>query len=217
VLDFDGTLVRSMEIHAEAYRRVLEPLGARVEPHEVFLREGARSETIIREFLERAGQQPTPDRVTQLAQAKQEVYHALGPPALYPGAEDLVANLRSHFHRLGLVTGTRRINLERLIPHLLPRLDAVLAQDAYQHDKPHPEPYEKAARALGLEPRVCAALENAVRGVKSARAAGYGFIVAVTTTMPAEALRAATADLTVPDLAAASEALAAWGKGRRPD
>ncbi|MBW3583558.1 MAG: HAD-IA family hydrolase, partial [Euryarchaeota archaeon] len=79
------------------------------------------------------------------------------------------------------------------------RLDAVLAQDAYSEDKPHPEPYQKAAEALGVGPVECVAVENAVRGVQSAKAAGYGHVIGITTTMPTEALDAAGADTVVAD------------------
>jgi beta-phosphoglucomutase-like phosphatase (HAD superfamily) len=40
------------------------------------------------------------------------------------------------------------------------------------HSKPHPEPYLVAARALGVDPAECVAIEDSVAGVTSAVAAG---------------------------------------------
>lgn len=210
VLDFDGVLVRSMELHAEAYRRVLAPYGLAPTDRDVFLLEGARSETLIRDLLERAGRPLAADEIARLAEEKQAIFASLGTPARYPGAPLMVLRIRAAVDRLGLVTGTRRENVDRLIADLVPRFDAILAQDAYTKDKPDPEPYERAARAIGLAPAECAALENAVRGVQSARAAGYAFVVGITTTLGADELVEAGAHVVVETHAAAADRIEAW-------
>ncbi len=207
VLDFDGVLAQSMGLHAEAYRIVLAPNGITFDDQAVYDREGARSETIIQDLMEQHGLRPTGAEVAELAARKQQAFANLGPANLYPGAVDLVRRLRDQTAKLGLVTGTRRENLDRLIPHLLPHFDAVLAQEDYTRDKPDPEPYARAAERLGVAPGDCAALENAVRGVQSARAAGYGRVVGITTTMPRAALVAAGAHLVAADHAAAATML----------
>ncbi len=193
VFDFDGVIAQSMEQHAEAYRRILGPLGVEVHNADVFAREGARSESIIRGFLEDAGQNPSAAEVARLANEKQAVFRALGTPPLYRGAEAMVRAVQEAI-LTGLVTGTRLQNLEHLIPNLLPGFGAVMSQETYTHDKPHPEPYQKAAEAMNVDPNSLVAVENAVRGIQSARAAGYGLVYGIATTMEAEALQAAGAD-----------------------
>ncbi|MGB0652165.1 MAG: HAD family hydrolase [Thermoplasmatota archaeon] len=208
VLDFDGVVAQSMEQHAEAYRLALAPLGVDVSQQAVFEREGARSETIIADLLAAAGR-PIPDEqeIGRLADTKQRHFRELGEVRLYPGAQQMVEALAASPLKLALVTGTRRSNLERLIPDLLPLFDAVAAQEDYTHDKPHPEPYANAASALGLARADCMALENAVRGVESARAAGYGQVFGIATTMPAERLLDAGAARVVADQAEATALL----------
>lgn len=215
VLDFDGVIVQSMELHAEAYRLTLERLGVAFSDQAVLRREGARSETVIAELLAERGQSVDAAGLRRLAEEKQRIYEGLGPPVPYEGAEALVRGVRDAAGRLGLVTGTRRENLDRLIPSWLPLFDAILAQDAYTQDKPHPEPYLKSARALGVNPKRCAALENAIRGVQSARAAAYGFVVGITTTMGREDLLAAGADRVVATHADAALVLREWLDRRR--
>ncbi len=205
MFDFDGVLCQSMEQHAEAYRRVLEPFGVRVADQDVFEHEGARSETILRDLLgakARDGQ-----NMRALADEKQRIFLALGKPPVYPGAE---AALEAATGPRGLVTGTRRANLEALVPAWVPRFDAIMTQESYTHDKPHPEPYARAAEALGVDPATCMAVENAVRGIQSAKAAGYGRVVAITTTMPANAL--AEADCVVESHAALAREVHAWAR-----
>lgn len=192
VFDFDGVIARSMELHAQAYRSILEPLGIRVTDEEVYLREGARSESIIRDFLAQAGLPHTQPEVEALSNDKQAAFRSRGLPELYPGARDLVAAVQSRVPT-ALVTGTRLENLQQIIPDLLDGFDAVLSQESYRHDKPHPEPYLRAAEALGLDAGGLVAVENAIRGVQSARAAGYGQVLGITTTMDATQLRSAGA------------------------
>ena len=52
------------------------------------------------------------------------------------------------------------------------RFNAVIARGDYTHAKPHPEPYLTAARALGVDPTDCIALEDSHTGVRAAHAAG---------------------------------------------
>ena len=67
----------------------------------------------------------------------------------------------------------RPVVLEHLGPSgLLPRFDAIVAQGDYARGKPHPDPFLKAAAAIGLEPETCLALEDSHNGVRSAHAAG---------------------------------------------
>lgn len=214
VFDFDGVIVRSMELHAEAYRRVLAQQGVPVTDDQVFRMEGARSESIIRELLRGADRPHDEGLVKRLSEEKQRIFLGLGPPEHYAGAEELLRRVRSAVDRMGLVTGTRRVNLERFIPTLLPLFDSTLAQEGYSKDKPDPEPYTRAAEALRLPPANLAALENAPRGVKSAKAAGYAFVVGVTTTMPASALRESGADAVASTHSEAGRFLVKWANGQ---
>ena len=50
--------------------------------------------------------------------------------------------------------------------------DIVVAGDDVTYGKPHPEPYQIAARLLGFEPADCIAIEDSVTGLRSAEAAG---------------------------------------------
>ncbi|MDZ7316040.1 MAG: HAD family phosphatase [candidate division KSB1 bacterium] len=50
--------------------------------------------------------------------------------------------------------------------------DAVVTGNDVTHKKPHPEPYLKAAQALGLPAEACLAVEDTETGAASAKAAG---------------------------------------------
>lgn len=58
-------------------------------------------------------------------------------------------------------------------PHsLVDRFDALITRDVQTRGKPHPEPFLKAAAALGVDPSDCLALEDSHNGVRSASSAG---------------------------------------------
>lgn len=58
-------------------------------------------------------------------------------------------------------------------PHsIVDRFHALITRDVQTHSKPHPEPFLKAAEALGIDPADCLALEDSHNGVRSASSAG---------------------------------------------
>jgi HAD superfamily hydrolase (TIGR01509 family) len=90
-----------------------------------------------------------------------------------PGAPELLAELGDHGVPNVLVTMSWR-NLAAAVLRNLPEgsFGGLVTGDEVSHGKPHPEPYLKAARSLGLEPEQCIAIEDSPTGVRSATAAG---------------------------------------------
>lgn len=215
VFDMDGVLADSMRQHAAAYARVLEPLGVRVARRDVYAREGMNAHQVVRELLAQAHLPVSEEEARRLGVAKQEAFRSMGRPPLARGAEACVGSLRSAGLKLAVVTGTNRENAAFILGPLADRFDAILAEGDYARPKPDPEPYLAAARRLGVAPGRCAAVENAPLGVRAAVAAGMA-CVALPTTMPAEALRAAGAHVLAGSLAEVA-ALVLRGEGlKRP-
>lgn len=94
--------------------------------------------------------------------------------ALKVGAADLMDALDAHAIPYALATSSGRAWVERhFLAHALqPRFRAVVTRDDVANTKPHPEPYLKAAAALGVEPALTLALEDSIAGVTAAHAAG---------------------------------------------
>jgi beta-phosphoglucomutase-like phosphatase (HAD superfamily) len=55
--------------------------------------------------------------------------------------------------------------------------EVVVTGDAVSQGKPHPEPYEKAAAILGVDPADTIAIEDSNTGARSAEAAGCRVVV----------------------------------------
>lgn len=183
VFDFDGVLARSIELHAVAYQLVLAPFDVPVTARQVYLWEGARSETILRSFMEQEDLDPSPALVERLSDLKQATFERIGEPRLYPWAQDVIEGVHARGFRMAICTGTRRANLPLIAGNLLDRFSYLASQETYNEDKPHPEPFQTAADGLQTPPERCLAVENAPRGIQSAKRAGMT-VAAVPVTLP---------------------------------
>ena len=80
-----------------------------------------------------------------------------------------------------------------LTPHgLMERFHALITKDVQTRGKPHPEPFLKAAEALGVDPADCLALEDSHNGVRAAHAAGMMTVMVPDMLDPTEEMRTLT-------------------------
>ncbi len=95
-----------------------------------------------------------------------------------PGAKDLLRDLRARGVRCALVTMSYRRFVAPILATLPPgTFEVVVTGDTVSRGKPHPEPYEKAARVLGVDPAHTVAIEDSETGARSAEAAGCTVLV----------------------------------------
>jgi HAD superfamily hydrolase (TIGR01509 family) len=90
-----------------------------------------------------------------------------------PGARQLLSALNEQGVPCALVTMSWTRLVDAVLEGLPPdAFQAIVTGDSVQSGKPHPEPYLKAAEALGVEPGDCVAIEDSPTGAASAGAAG---------------------------------------------
>lgn len=88
-----------------------------------------------------------------------------------PGAVRLLTSIPAG--RWAVVTsGTRAVARGRIAAAGLPEPAALVAADDVRAGKPDPEPYLRGAELLGVLPRRCLVIEDAMPGVRAAAAAG---------------------------------------------
>ena len=95
-----------------------------------------------------------------------------------PGALELLHDLREQGVRCALVTMSYR----RFVAPILATLpdgifEVIVTGDTVSQGKPHPEPYQKAAAILGVDPAHTLAIEDSNTGARSAEAAGCTVLV----------------------------------------
>jgi HAD superfamily hydrolase (TIGR01509 family) len=90
-----------------------------------------------------------------------------------PGARELLEECRLSPLPAALVTMSWRRFADPVVAALPSgSFDAVVVGDDVERGKPHPDPYLLAAKRLGVDPRMCLAIEDSPTGVASALAAG---------------------------------------------
>ncbi len=92
---------------------------------------------------------------------------------LKPGARELVSSARAAGLRLAVASSSPRRLIEAVLraTKLDRSMDAVVSGQEVPRGKPAPDVFLRAAELLGVEPAACVVLEDALAGVKAARAA----------------------------------------------
>ncbi len=212
VLDFDGVIVNSEPLHLRAYQWVLHEehieFSAR-EYYEDYV--GLSDEAIFKRVAQKHRGGRDEAWVAAITARKSERVKALlrSNSPLFPGVAEHVHLLAKRWP-LALASGALRPEIEQV-------LDAAGLQDAFvaivaagdtPRSKPAPDPYLRALASLSahagrpLDPASVVGVEDTVQGLLALRAAGLRRI-AVTTTLPASALR--DAELIVSDITGVTE------------
>ncbi|WP_039832031.1 HAD family hydrolase [Nocardiopsis valliformis] len=173
LLDMDGTLIESEHLWGEAEAELTAELGGvwTAEDHEANV--GNAAEPVGRYIIEHTGADHlTPRQVADMLYAR-FLAKLEGGAELRPGAKELVTMLAEAGIPAVLVTSTERALVETAIDGIgLDSFVDSIAGDEVDANKPHPDPYLRAARRLGVDPRRCVAVEDSVVGVASAADAG---------------------------------------------
>lgn len=90
-----------------------------------------------------------------------------------PGARELLAALK----QAGIPTALVTMSIRRMAEHIVSTIefdafDHIVAGDEVTHSKPHPEPYLRGARLIGVAAADCIAIEDSTTGLASAVASG---------------------------------------------
>jgi HAD superfamily hydrolase (TIGR01509 family) len=174
LFDMDGTLVDSEKVWSVALSELAVHLGGSLSPAARVAMVGTSmtdSMLILHTDLGR----PSLDVAESVVWLEDRMAALFAEGLIWqPGARELLDELYAADMPMALVTATRRnlvdVALLSIGAHYF---DAVVAGDEVSNVKPHPEPYETAARLLGVtDIRRCVAIEDSPTGVASARAAG---------------------------------------------
>ena len=203
LFDLDGVLVLSEAIHDRAREAVLDHYGIFIPEDEQALFRGQTTEAVF----EQVSRDFARGRVSaeEMVELKRRLYYEQAERDLapVPGALDFVRRLAEADVRLAVVTSATRESqgfaFERF--GLAPYFSAVVTADDVARGKPDPEPYRLGAERLGVAPSNCLVIEDAVSGIRAAKAAGCT-AAGLTTSFPASALREAGADAVVDDFEA---------------
>jgi HAD superfamily hydrolase (TIGR01509 family) len=173
VFDMDGLLVDTEQVVFEAMRAAADGAGREM-PFDVFKRlvglPGHVSDAIVVEHFGQAFDL----EAWRAAVSRHFDDIAAAGIALKAGVLELldVLDVRA-LPRAVATSSTRHAVDHSLGQHgLVERFHAIISRELQSQHKPHPDPFLKAAAALGIAPQDCLALEDSHNGVRAAASAG---------------------------------------------
>ena len=194
IFDFNGTLFWDSEKHLEAWRN----FSTRVRDHAFTddeMREymfGRTNEDILAYLI---GKKPPKDLVDKLGKEKEAVYRQMCKndvqnTKLAPYAIEFLEYLKENNIPRTIATMSDKENVDFYIEIFKLEkwfdLEKIVFSDGKIKGKPAPDIYLIAAKHLGLDPKDCVVIEDALSGIESAKNAGIGKIVAIASMEPVD-------------------------------
>jgi beta-phosphoglucomutase len=209
IFDMDGVLVLSEPFIAAAAIGMFAEKGFRVAAEEFRPFIGAGEDRFIGGVAEARGipMDPARDKARTYEIYLEMIRGKLRP---LPGVREFVETCKQRGLRLAVASGSDTIKVEANLRELgLPATDfaAIVTGSEVERKKPAPDIFLEACRRLGLQPASCLVIEDAVNGVRAAKAAGMRCL-ALTTTFASTDLR--EADWIAPDLAHVPAEALSW-------
>jgi beta-phosphoglucomutase family hydrolase len=224
LFDLDGVLTPTAEVHMHAWRTMFEELFAQwgIEPpyteRDYFdhLDGKKRYDGVAALLRSRDVEVPwgdpsdptSADTVCGIGNRKNDVFARVlraDGIAPYSGSVQLLDALAAVDMPVSVVSSSK--NAEEVLTAAGIRdrfpvvMDGVIAERDHLASKPAPDVFVTAARMMQVDPARSVAVEDAISGVQSAAAGGFGLVVGVDRGAGEDALLAAGADVVVSDLA----------------
>ena len=176
IFDLDGVITDTAHYHYLAWKRLADSVGAPFDEEFNEQLKGVDRMGSLELILARAPRGFSKEEKLALADAKnrhyQELIATMTPDDLLPGALEALEAVRAAGLKTGLASVSKNAFtvLDRL--GIRDRFDTVVDAAGIANSKPHPEIFLTAAAQLGLDPKDCLGVEDAVAGVASIKDAG---------------------------------------------
>lgn len=178
IFDFDNVIVDSEPYHCEAYTRVFAKRGHAIDRREYWLEwtsRGGGAEGEIR----RHDLSLDPNEIRAEKDPLYAEFCRSGAIKTFPAAVRVVEAFRKLGLELAIASGSYERDIRAILAGsaLAESFRAIVGKDRIKRYKPHPDTYLAAAEILDIPPARCLAVEDAEKGVRSAKAAGMKVIL----------------------------------------
>ena len=200
IFDMDGVLVDSEPVITAAAIQSLSGYAVNAKQEDFKEFTGMGDDKFIGGVAEKYGVKYDP----QMKKKAYEIYYTLVKDMLkvYSGGRALVEKLWETGYIVAIASASDAEKVDANIEAIgVPRdyYTAVITGSDVTLKKPSPDIYIKAAEEISVSPEFCVVIEDAIAGVKAAKAAGMRCI-AVTTSFERKELQQAGADVVVDDV-----------------
>ncbi len=191
VFDMDGVLVDNMDIHIEAFGIFCSRYGGVENWHEIIMNSvGMGNDEILAMMM--PSEVIAEHGIAKLADIKEAIYREVYAPRIKPveGLRELLAEFKERGIKCAVGSSGCRANVEFVIKScgIEEYFSTLIYSDLVTRCKPDPEIYSMAIEKMGISPSEALVFEDATNGIASARAAGAGKIIALSTTLDRKVL-----------------------------
>ncbi len=178
VFDMDGVLLDTEKLYRQAMQQACSGLGFTMSDALFAAQVGIPGASGDKILIEAFGESFPLGRYNAATLAHMQTLLSSDIP-VKSGAQRLLETLRDRAIPAAVATSTAKpLAMDRLErAGLLDFFKTVVTSTDCANGKPHPEPFETAARRLDVRPEACIALEDSHNGVRSAHAAGMKVIM----------------------------------------
>jgi beta-phosphoglucomutase len=174
LFDLDGVLVDSEAFICKAAMMMFKELGVKTKPEDFHPFMGMGENRYIGGVAEKHGIEVDIEKVKSRTY---EIYNKISHGKLnpLPGALELISFCRGRGLKVALATSTDKVKMEISLKEIglsNSTFDSIVTGQDIVNKKPFPDIYLKASKSLGLKPFECLVVEDAVSGIKAAKAAG---------------------------------------------
>jgi beta-phosphoglucomutase family hydrolase len=198
IFDLDGTLLDNNSFHRKTWEAYLKNIEKVISLEEFNAYINGRTNKDAIEYI--YGRKMSEEESTKYTLEKESLYRKLYKPFIkpVPGLLHFLEILHKKNIPMAIATSGIQPNIDFMFENLpIKHYFKVIVNSSHiMNGKPHPEIYLKAASQLDISPKNCLVFEDAVVGIRSAKAAGMK-VIAVATTQTKEEL--SIADMIVDD------------------
>ena len=191
IWDMDGVIADTAPYHLKAWQETFQKRGVNFTEGDFKRNFGQRNDTIIKKTL---GESISPGEIDAIARGKEENYRQRVAQNIkpLPGAIELIRSLAEGGVKMAIASSAPMENIQLILGGLGidNYFNAVVWGREVTEGKPSPQGFLLAAEKLGVKPRNCLVVEDAVAGVAAAKRAGMKCL-AVTNTHPEMSLKEA--------------------------
>ena len=172
IFDLDGVVVNTVPLHFAAWKKMFSEYGKLFDFEEYKKKvdgiprsDGARAilTDLSEEELLRAATKKQSYFLEELSKRDVPVYDT---------TVNFIKQLRSAERKVAVISSSKNCSMILKKAGLYPLIDVEVNGNDVKHGKPAPDVFLIASGQLGIEPRGCIVVEDAVLGVKAAKSAG---------------------------------------------
>jgi phosphoglycolate phosphatase-like HAD superfamily hydrolase len=194
VFDMDGTLVDSVDLHAESWTRTFALFGHQIPVDKVRFQIGKGGDQLLPYLL---GQKEADARGDEMAASRAELFKREYMSRVKPfeAVPALFRHIREHGLKVAIASSAKAEELKvyKKIAGIEDLSDADTTADDAEKSKPHPDIFRAVLDKLGLWPEDVVVVGDTQYDVEAAAAAGMGTIGVLCGGFPEDVLRKAGA------------------------